>query len=64
MAVPVITTLPAAPSRIGDPANFFSESLDFLDAQLALEDECNDIAVYLNAAKFGVNDWGLITSAP
>lgn len=64
MAIPVITTLPVAPSRIGDPANFFSESLDFLDAQLTLEDECNNIATYLNAAKFGVNDWGLITSAP
>lgn len=64
MAIPVITTLPVAPSRIGDPANFYAESLDFLDAQLTLEDECNDIATYLNAAKFGVNDWGLITSSP
>lgn len=64
MAVPTITAMPAAPSRIGDPTNFFSESLAFLDAQPDLQAECNDVADYLNAAMFNANNWGLITESP
>jgi hypothetical protein len=64
MAVPSIATMPAAPSRAGDPANFFAESLAFLDAQPDLQTECNAVASYLNAVVFNVNDWGLITATP
>lgn len=64
MPVPSITALPAAPSRIGDPANFFAESLAFLDAQIDLRADCNAVADYLNAAKFDINNWGLITESP
>jgi hypothetical protein len=58
MAYPAITTLPAAPSRIGDTANFIAESLAFLDAQIDFVSDCNAVATYLNAAKFDVYDWG------
>lgn len=58
MAVPTITALPAAPSRIGDPSNFFSESLALLDAQPDFVADCNAVAAYLNAANWNPNDWG------
>lgn len=58
MPYPAITTLPVAPSRIGDAANFVSESLAFLDAQGDFVSDCNAVATYLNAAKFDVLDWG------
>lgn len=64
MAVPSITALPAAPSRIGDPTHFFAESLAFLDAQIDLVTECNAVGTYLNAAKFNIDNWGLITASP
>lgn len=63
MAVPSISALPAAPSRIGDPDNFFAESLAFLGAQPNFVTQCNAVAAYLNAANWSVNDWGLITEA-
>lgn len=58
MAYPAITALPAAPSRIGDTANFIAESLAFLDAQVDFVSDCNAVAAYLNAAKFDLLDWG------
>ena len=58
MPYPAISTLPTAPSRLGDPANFISESLAFLDAQVDFVTECNAVATYLNSAKFDPFDWG------
>jgi hypothetical protein len=61
MAVPTIAALPAAPSRLGDPTNFYAESLTFLEAQQDFADECNAVRTYLNDAQFNVNDWGLVS---
>jgi len=58
MAIATITALPAAPSRLGDPDNFVTESLAFLDAQAGFVTECNSIANYLNAGKFDPFNWG------
>lgn len=58
MPVSTITALPPAPSRLGDAANFSGEALDFLEAQPAFQTECNAVASYLNAATWGVNNWG------
>lgn len=58
MAYPAISTLPAAPSRIGDAANFVAEGLAFLDAQVDFVNDCNAASTYLNALKFDVYDWG------
>lgn len=58
MAIGTITAMPAAPSRLGDPANFVTESLAFLDAQAGFATQCSDIATYLNAAKFDPYNWG------
>lgn len=63
MPVPSISSLPATPSRIGDPDNFFAESLALLSAQVTFVTQCNAVAAYLNAAKWNVNDWGLVTDA-
>lgn len=63
MAVTTITSLPAFPSRLGDPTNFFSESLTFLEAQPTFVTECNTLAGELNAFKFNVNNWGLVTES-
>lgn len=64
MAVQTISAFPATPSRLGDPANFFAESLAFLEAQSTFVSQCNTLAGQLNAFKFSVNDWGLITDPP
>ena len=58
MAIGTITAMPAAPSRLGDPDNFVTESLAFLDAQGGFSTECTSIASYLNAAKFDPFNWG------
>lgn len=58
MPIGTITAMPAAPSRIGDPDNFVSEALAFLDAQSGFATQCTNIATYLNAAKFDPFDWG------
>lgn len=58
MAYPPISTLPVAPSRLGDPENFLTESLAFLDAQVDFTSECNEVSTYLNSLKFGPNEWG------
>lgn len=58
MPIGTITAMPAAPSRIGDPDNFVSEALAFLDAQSGFATQCSNIATYLNAAKFDPFDWG------
>ena len=58
MPYPAISTLPVAPSRLGDPNNFISESLAFLDAQIDFNNDCNAVATYLNSAKFDPFDWG------
>lgn len=62
MPYPAISALPTAPSRLGDPANFISESLEFLDAQGDFVTECNAVATYLNAAKFDPFDWGNLSA--
>jgi hypothetical protein len=62
MPYPAITTLPSAPSRLGDPDNFVTESLDFLDAQIDFTDECNAISTYLNTAKFDPFEWGNLSA--
>ena len=58
MAYPAISTLPAAPSRLGDPSNFVTESLAFLDAQIDFVSDCNAVATYLNTANFDPYEWG------
>lgn len=58
MAIGTISALPASPSRIGDPSNFVTESLAFLDAQDGFATQCTSIANYLNAAKFDPYNWG------
>ena len=58
MPYPAISTLPAAPSRLGDPTNFITESLAFLDAQVDFASDCNAVASYFNAAKFDPYNWG------
>lgn len=58
MAIGTIAAMPAAPSRLGDPANFVTESLAFLDAQAGFATQCSNIAAYLNAAKFDPYNWG------
>jgi hypothetical protein len=58
MPYPAISTLPASPSRLGDPNNFITESLAFLDAQAGFTSGCNAVSSYLNAAKFDAYNWG------
>jgi hypothetical protein len=58
MPIGTISAMPAAPSRIGDPANFVTESLTFLDAQVGFATQCSNIATNLNAAKFDPFNWG------
>jgi hypothetical protein len=58
MPYPAISTLPAAPSRLGDPSNFVTESLAFLDAQIDFVSDCNAVSTYLNTAKFDPFEWG------
>lgn len=58
MPIGTISAMPAAPSRIGDPTNFVTESLAFLDAQVGFVTQCNSVATYINAAKFNPYSWG------
>jgi hypothetical protein len=58
MAVTTISAMPASPSRLGDPSNFITESLAFLDAQTGFATQCNSVASTLNVGKFNPNDWG------
>lgn len=58
MPIGTISAMPAAPSRLGDPTNFVTESLAFLDAQVGFATQCNNIATYINAAKFNPFNWG------
>lgn len=58
MPYPAISTLPAAPSRLGDPDNFVTESLAFLDAQIDFVSDCNAVSTYLNSANFDPYEWG------
>lgn len=58
MPVPTIAAMPAAPSRVGDAANFYNEAFTFLEAQPDFATECNDVAAWFDAAKFNPNDWG------
>lgn len=62
MAYPAISTLPSAPSRLGDPNNFITESLAFLDAQVDFVSDCNAVSSYLNAAKFNPYEWGNLSA--
>lgn len=64
MAVTTISAFPATPSRLGDPTNFYAESLAFLEAQPTFVSQCNSLAGELNGFKFNINDWGLITESP
>jgi hypothetical protein len=58
MTVTTISAMPASPSRLGDPSNFITESLAFLDAQAGFVTQCNSVSATLNAGKFNPNDWG------
>jgi hypothetical protein len=58
MTYPAIATLPVAPSRIGDPNNFITESLAFLDAQVDFVADCNAVSSYFNSAYFDQYNWG------
>ena len=58
MAYPAIATLPTAPSRLGEPEDFVSQSLDFLEAQIDFVSDCNAAADYLNDAQFDPFNWG------
>lgn len=59
MTYPIISALPAAPSRLGDPDNFVTESLAFLDAQVDFVSDCNAVSTYFNTLKFtNPFDWG------
>lgn len=58
MPYPAISTLPAAPSRLGDPSNFVTESLAFLDAQVDFASDCNAVSTYMNSANFDPYEWG------
>lgn len=58
MPIGTISAMPTAPSRLGDPTNFVTESLAFLDAQVGFATQCNNIATYINAAKFNPFNWG------
>lgn len=62
MPYPAISALPPAPSRLGDPSNFVTESLDFLDAQIDFTNQCNAVSSYLNAAKFDPFEWGNLSA--
>lgn len=62
MAYPAITALPSAPSRLGDPDNFITESLAFLDAQVDFVSDCNAVSSYLNTAKFDPYEWGNLSA--
>jgi hypothetical protein len=64
MPVPVITALPPAPSRSGDPSNFPSESLAFLDAQPDFVSDCNAVGSYLNGINLNPYDWGNLDPPP
>lgn len=58
MAITTISAMPASPSRLGDPSNFITESLAFLDAQAGFATQCNSVSSTLNAAKFNPFNWG------
>jgi hypothetical protein len=62
MPYTAISTLPVSPSRLGDPTNFISESLAFLDAQINFTSNCNTVASYFNAAKFDPYNWGNLSA--
>lgn len=64
MAAPTITALPSAPSRVGDPTHFYSESILFLEAQDDFATECTSLGSYLNAVKFNPDDWGNLSAIP
>jgi len=63
MPAPTISAMPAAPSRIGDPLNFFGESLAFLDAQPALKTDLDAVRSHFDGALYNTDNWGLITDA-
>jgi hypothetical protein len=49
MTAPLVSTLPAAPSRLSRPNNFVSESAVFLEALPAFRTQVNQLATYINA---------------
>ena len=49
MTAPLVSTLPAAPSRLSRPNNFVSESVVFLEALPAFRTQVNQLATYINA---------------
>lgn len=64
MTINVLTAMPPAPSRVGDPANFGVESLNFLAAQPQFVTQANQARDYLNALLVDPYNWGIVSSAP
>ena len=64
MVAPTISSMPAAPSRVGDPSNFYAESLAFLAAQDTLSGDLNAVSAYFNAALYSTDNWGSISDVP
>lgn len=61
MAHPTVQTFPVAPSRVGDPDNFYVESSAFLDAFLDYESESNAYKNYINSLPIDGWNWGSLT---
>ena len=49
MTAPTVITLPTAPSRLGRPSNFATESALFLDALPVFRTQVNQLASYINS---------------
>lgn len=60
MPLTTISALPAAPSRLAGPEDFFVDALAFLNAQTGLASQCNAVRAHLNGVNFNLNDWGAL----
>jgi hypothetical protein len=61
MPLTTISAIPAAPSRLAGPEDFFIDALAFLNAQTGLASQCNAVRGYLNGVNFNLFDWGALT---
>lgn len=60
MAYPMVTLLPTAPSRTGDPEGFPNESSLFLARLTPWSSEQNTLAAYLNGLVVDTFNWGSV----
>jgi hypothetical protein len=58
---PLADSSTQAPSRIGDPDNFPSESDAFMSRYETFRQQSNTLALYLNSAPVNYYNWGLIS---